>query len=120
MMLLSVALDLCFGPIQQRVDLEQAIGLQLQDPRLGPFLRLVTADAGDPGLEPGQCPLHGLNFVDVAAQVGIVERERSNMVPDENVPARIAVQVYNVKIPFVLNALAEGQGVPEVIARVKK
>jgi hypothetical protein len=87
---------------------------------VGAFGGLVAADARDPNPHAVDGSLHGLHLVDVTAQVRVVERQTANEGADKGVPARVAAQVYDVQVPLVLDFFAEGQRLPEVVARVEK
>jgi hypothetical protein len=87
---------------------------------LGAHLGLVAANTGDPGFQPRQGLLHGLDLVDVAAQVGIHCRQLTSKPPPEDIPALIAIQVDHVHVHLPRQLLAEDQRVPKVVAGVEE
>ncbi len=96
---LKIFFHIRFGPIEQRIDFEQAIRLEFQDPGVGPGGGLITADAADPGLHVTEGFLHRLDFVQETAQVRVFKRQGAGMLAGKMVPARVTVQVQNVQLP---------------------
>src|SRR5919206_157175 len=67
---LDVGLDALRVPVDERLDLPDAVPLAPLDPaRAGPGRRLLAADAGDPGVVAGERPLERLDLPDGAAVV---------------------------------------------------
>ena len=58
--------------------------------------------------------------MNVTAQIRILYRQGARVLTRKDIPARVAIQIDDVEIPFLLDFLAEDQRVPKVVAGVKK
>ena len=119
-MIRYVSLHFASGPVKKRIHFQESIILQFQNLRVCAFRSLVASNAADPRFQSTQRLLHRLDFMNIATQVRVLDGKRARILSRKNIPARVAIKINDVEIPFVLNLLAEDQRIPKMIAGVEE